>query len=172
MGTARIVLSASVIALAGCGEGNVCKQACQRMKSCGEAKLATMNCDDPQLKAACDMVRKALAVDCSQATDAACTGEYRAQSERTVRCTLDPMTCVCPRNVCLEACRELKDCAEDSLRDLDCAADKATCDALKQMEQKDCYAISDESCTGAAKTEAERIESCFLDHTTCTCPTQ
>jgi len=111
-------------------------------------------------------------VDCSQATDEACVGEYRQESERIVRCALDPMTCVCPRNVCLEACQELKDCAEDSLLDLDCAANQATCDALKQMQQKDCYTISDDSCTGAAKTEAERIESCFLDRTTCTCPAE
>jgi len=161
--------------LAGCsGGGNACVQSCERMKDCAEANLAKINCNDPQFKPTCDAVRKALAIDCTQAGGAACSGEYQAESERTMRCALDPNTCICPRNICLEACKEQKDCAEDGLRDLDCtdAANLARCDALRPMEQKDCYAAGDAACTGALKTAAEAIDACFpLDYTSCTCKT-
>jgi hypothetical protein len=165
----------SAVALAGCsGGGNPCVLSCERMKDCAEASLAKINCDDPMYKQVCDAVKKALAIDCSQAGGAACSGEYRAESERTMSCSLDPNTCICPRNICLESCKEQKDCAEDSLRDLDCtdAANKALCDALEPMEQKDCYAVSDAACTGAAKTAAEAIDACWpLDRSTCVCKT-
>lgn len=160
--------------LGACGESNVCQQACQRQKSCGEAQLAKLDCNDPQIAPVCDMARKALAVDCSQATDQACTGDFEAESRRTASCDLDPLTCTCPRNVCLEVCRDQKDCAESSLESIDCAAsnNQQTCAELQQMLQKDCYAIADASCVGALKTEAEQIDGCFLDHTTCTCLTR
>ena len=158
-----------LVLLVACGEANVCQRACEQMKSCGKARLADLDCDDPKYASACELIRQALAVDCSQATDQACTGDYRAESERTVKCDLDPNTCVCPRNVCLDACLEQKDCAEVSLNSLDCTKNAATCDELKQMVNKDCYAFSDANCTGALKIAAEAIDSCYLNHITCMC---
>ncbi len=166
------VVTTLAVALTDCsGGGNVCVLSCERMKDCAEVGLAKINCDDPMFKQACDAVKKALAIDCSQAA-AACSGEYKAESERTMSCALDSTTCGCPRNVCLESCKEQKDCAEDSLRDLDCtdAANKALCDALEPMEQKDCYAAGDAACTGAVKIAAAAIDACWpLDRTTCVC---
>jgi hypothetical protein len=165
-------LVALIAGLASCGEGNVCVQACERMKDCARNNLAKLDCNDPQLKPACDAINKALAVDCSQASGVACQGDFKKESERTMSCDLDPTTCVCPRNICLEVCKDQKDCAEDSLRDLDCsdAENKAVCDALAPMAQKDCYAITDEACTGTLKAEAAALDACWpLDRTTCVC---
>lgn len=58
------------------------------------------------------------------------------------------------------------------MEDLDCTdtSNQAACVALEQMVQRDWNGIPDESCTGNLKTSAEEIDSCFLDHATCTCP--
>lgn len=167
------ILIALTFSAAGCdGGGDPCQQACEKQKACARPKLDALNCDDPQLKTACDAIRQALAVDCSQAAGAACTGDFRAMSERTLSCDMDPNTCTCPRNVCLDVCLDQKDCAESNLDGLDCsdAANKDVCDAQQPMAHKDCYAITDAQCTGTLKAAAEALDSCFMDHDTCTCP--
>lgn len=70
----------------------------------------------------------------------------------------------CGGNACQQACDKIKSCAKS----IDCAGDLG-CELLKgSMSNVDCSAGTGE-CTGQAKENADKVNSCTLDSKTCVC---